>query len=51
MLGVIEFIAPAIACGDGGTAVRAIVDGVGISCSFSSECLEDVNHGCAQNRP
>ena len=43
MLGVIEFIVPAIPCGDGGTAVRATVDGVSISCRFSSECLEDVN--------
>lgn len=45
MLGVINFIAPAIACCDGGIVVRATVDGVGISCMFSSECLEDVNHG------
>ena len=28
MLGVIEFIVPAIPCGDGGTAVRAKVCGV-----------------------
>lgn len=45
VLGVIEFITPAIGCGDGGIAVRAIVDGVSISCRFSAECLEDVNPG------
>ena len=44
-MGVIEFLAPAIACSDGGTAVSATVDGVSISCRLSSECLEGVNLG------
>ena len=43
MLGVIEFLAPAIACGHGGIAVRATGGGIYILCRFSAECLEDVN--------